>query len=77
MTFYFFCVWMLCPHVYVSVPLSCLVLPDARKEHWIPLELELQMVVKCRVGVGRAAFNHRAISPAMVMSDFKDHCLSC
>lgn len=66
MTFYFFCVWMLCLHVYVSITLSCLVPPDARKGYWIPLELELQMVVvKCCVGAGRAAFNHWAISPAL------------
>jgi hypothetical protein len=34
--------------VYVYVPPACLVPKEARRGHWIPLELELQMFVSYR-----------------------------
>lgn len=40
------------PCIYGGVPCACLIPTEARRQLWIPLELELQMVFNNCVGVG-------------------------
>lgn len=49
---YLFCVYECFAYVYACVPPICLTSMDVRRGCWIPLELELQMLVRGHMGTG-------------------------